>query len=81
MHEFNRSIHYTKKLYKVDIRQSLAYSKALHKAGILTEAESVEMMRGLKAVEKEWDDGTVSIDGKSCLWPCLTETVSRLGSS
>lgn len=60
MHEFNRSIHYTKKLYKVDIRQSIAYSKALHKAGILDEHETSEMERGLKLMDQEWDEGSVS---------------------
>lgn len=59
MHQFNRSIHYTRKLYKVDIQQSLAYSKALLKAGILNEAEVTEMERGLRAMEKEWDEGKV----------------------
>lgn len=61
MNEFNRSIQYTRKLYKVDIRQSLAYSKALTRAGILTNEEAMEMERGLRAVEKEWDEGTVSM--------------------
>ena len=60
MHEFNRSIQYTKKLYKVDIRQSIAYSKALHQAGILSDGEAAEMERGLKVMEQEWDDGSVS---------------------
>lgn len=64
MHEFNRSIQYTRKLYKVDIRQSVAYSKALNMAGILTDEETVEMERGLKIVEKEWDEGTVSERGR-----------------
>jgi hypothetical protein len=61
MHKFNASIGYTKTLYKVDIRQSIAYSKALARAGILTAEEAVEMERGLKLVEQEWDSGTVSI--------------------
>lgn len=60
MHQFNRSIHYTCKLYKVDIQQSLAYATALHRVGILSEHEVQEMQRGLRCVEAEWDNGTVS---------------------
>ncbi|WVR05511.1 argininosuccinate lyase [Kwoniella sp. DSM 27419] len=39
MHKFNASIHYTRKLYKVDIRQSIAYSRTLAKAGILNDED------------------------------------------
>ncbi|ORY35761.1 L-Aspartase-like protein [Naematelia encephala] len=61
MHKFNASINFTKTLYKVDVRQSIAYSKALAKAGILTDAEAKEMERGLKIVEQEWDEGQFDI--------------------
>ncbi|WRT69703.1 argininosuccinate lyase [Kwoniella shivajii] len=61
MHKFNASIGYTKKLYKVDLRQSVAYSKALKLAGILNADEAEELKRGLHLVEKEWEDGVFNI--------------------
>ncbi|KAK7693647.1 Argininosuccinate lyase [Cerrena zonata] len=36
MHEFNQSLRYDQRMWRVDIAGSIAYSKALHKAGILT---------------------------------------------
>jgi len=60
MHKFNRSIDtWGRQMYKADIKQSLAYSKALQIAGILTEHELGEMQRGLRAVEQEWVAGKV----------------------
>jgi argininosuccinate lyase len=61
MHKFNRSINIIgKDMYKVDIQGSLAYAKGLRKAGILDDHEEKEMLRGLKMVEEEWDQGIVS---------------------
>jgi len=57
MHEFNQSLKYDKRMYDADIRGSIAYSKALTLAGILTKDEEVKIVNGLEAVKKEWDDG------------------------
>lgn len=46
-------------MYKADIKGSIAFSKALLKAGILNEHEQSEITRGLKAVEAEWTNGEV----------------------
>ena len=69
MHKFNASIGYTKTLCKVDVKQSIAYSKALLKAGILTDQEAQEMVRGLNQVEEEWATGTVGTPSPSCTTP------------
>ena len=62
MHKFNRSIDtWGRPMYKADIKQSMAYSKALKMAGILTDAELAEMHRGLKLVEAEWASGKVRV--------------------
>lgn len=59
MHEFNQSLKYDKRMYAADVKGSVAFSKALLKAGILNEHEQQEITRGLKQVEQEWADGKV----------------------
>lgn len=59
MHDFNQSLRYDKRMYAADIAGSIAYSKALTLVGILTKEEETEITRGLNAVLKEWQDGTV----------------------
>ena len=62
MHKFNRTINIIgKDMYKVDIQGSVAYAKGLARAGILNDHEESEMIRGLKLVEEEWDQGVVSL--------------------
>ena len=46
-------------MYAADIKGSIAFSKALLKAGILDESEQKEITRGLKQVEQEWAEGKV----------------------
>ena len=60
MHEFNQSLKYDKRMYAADVKGSIAFSKALLKAGILVEEEQKEIERGLKVVESEWKEGKVS---------------------
>ncbi|ORX34259.1 putative argininosuccinate lyase [Kockovaella imperatae] len=57
MHEFNQSLKYDKRMYAADVKGSIAFSKALLKAGILNEKEQKEIERGLKEVEVEWKEG------------------------
>ncbi|WWD18022.1 argininosuccinate lyase [Kwoniella shandongensis] len=61
MHEFNQSLKYDKRMYAADVRGSIAFSKALLKAGILVESEQKEIERGLKVVESEWAEGKFAI--------------------
>lgn len=60
MHEFNQSLKYDQRMHSADIRGSIAYAKALKLVGILTEEEQVKITEGLTAVEKEWENGSVS---------------------
>lgn len=46
-------------MYAVDIKGSIAYSKALQKVGIMTEHEQSEIERGLLEVKKEWTEKQV----------------------
>ena len=60
MHEFNQSLKYDKRMYAADVKGSIAFSKALRKAGIVSEHEQTEIERGLKQVEQEWKDNKAS---------------------
>jgi argininosuccinate lyase len=60
MHEFNQSLKYDKRMYAADVKGSIAFSKALLKAGILDQHEQQEITRGLKEVEGEWQRNEVS---------------------
>jgi argininosuccinate lyase len=50
-------------MYAADVKGSIAFSKALLKAGILNEHEQQEIARGLKLVEGEWEKGEVGGTG------------------
>lgn len=63
MHEFNQSLKYDKRMYAADVKGSIAFSKALLKAGILNEHEQQEIARGLKIVESEWAENKVRAHG------------------
>lgn len=81
MHEFNQSLKYDKRMYAADVKGSIAFSKALLKAGIVDEKEQKELERGLKEVEAEWRDGKVSLSVLSSLQTlescCLTGEVVK----
>ncbi|OCF55581.1 argininosuccinate lyase [Kwoniella mangroviensis CBS 10435] len=61
MHEFNQSLKYDKRMYAADVKGSIAFSKALLKAGIVNENEQKEIERGLKIVEGEWAEDKFAI--------------------
>lgn len=48
--EFTSSVHYDVRLYKQDIKQSIAYAKALLKARVVSTAESKKIIKGLEAI-------------------------------
>ena len=61
MHQYNQSLSYDKRMYAADVKGSIAHSRGLEKAGILTQQERQEIERGLKQVENEWKEGTFKI--------------------
>ena len=60
MHEFNQSLKYDKRMYAADITGSIAFSKALLKAGILTQHEQDRIETGLSQISIEWERNEVS---------------------
>ena len=59
MHEFNQSLRYDQRMHAADVAGSIAYSKGLARVGILTAEEQEKIEEGLRAVEQEWEQGTV----------------------
>ncbi|PHS34920.1 MAG: argininosuccinate lyase [Alkaliphilus sp.] len=55
--EFNESISFDKKLYKEDIRGSIAHCKMLNKINILTDKESEKIQNCLKKIESLIEEG------------------------
>ena len=59
---FTESISYDWQLYKYDIRGSIAHAGGLKRAKILTAAEYQKIVNGLKAIEKEIEQGKLKFD-------------------
>lgn len=57
MEAFNASIHVDKRMWRVDIRGSQAYARAIGAAGMLTQAESDAIVKGVDAAAAEWAAG------------------------
>ncbi|OLY84247.1 putative argininosuccinate lyase [Smittium mucronatum] len=61
MEAFDQSINYDRIMYKADITGSIAYVKAIQKAGIVTPEESELMQSGLSQVLQEWESGSFQV--------------------
>ncbi|OZJ03336.1 putative argininosuccinate lyase [Bifiguratus adelaidae] len=61
MEEFNASISYDCKMYDADCIGSMAYAKALAKAGIITQEEADTLVDGLGKVQQEWANKTFKL--------------------
>nr|XP_056721089.1 argininosuccinate lyase [Euleptes europaea] len=61
MEKLNTSIMADQRLAEVDIRGSIAYAKALEKAGILSRAELDKIISGLEKISEECSKGSLMI--------------------
>ena len=82
--EFNASISFDRRLFRHDIRGSIAHASALEKAGILTRKEAASIIEGLKAVEREISEGRFTFtpemeDIHMAVERRLTEKIGPLG--
>ncbi len=59
---FNSSISFDRKMYKEDIRGSIAHAAMLSSVGILTGEEYEKIADGLSAIEAELESGALSFD-------------------
>ena len=82
--KFNASIFFDNKLYKEDIRGSLAHAKMLTKQGILTENELEQIQKGLAEIKTEIEEGKFVYDIKDedihmAIEKRLTEIIGEAG--
>jgi len=57
MERFNASFPFDRRLYRQDVEASIAYSRALERAGVLSAEEGVALRRGLEQVLVEFQAG------------------------
>lgn len=60
--DFNSSISFDCRMYKQDIKGSMAHAAMLGACGILSENESAEIIDGLSGILHDIDSGTLAID-------------------
>ena len=82
--EFNASITYDKRLYKFDIKGSIAHAKMLSRQGIITEDEARTIVSGLEQVLQEIERGIFKFqledeDIHMAVEKRLTEIVGAVG--
>lgn len=65
MMKFNESLTFDKILYKVDLRGSATYARALQQLNIFSPEELSQVLDGLAQVEREWEEGIFVINPKS----------------
>ena len=60
--DFNSSIHFDARMYRQDIRGSMAHATMLAACGILTEAERDTILGGLQGILEDLESGKLEID-------------------
>ena len=61
VHNFNASISFDQKFYKQDIEGSIAHATMLGKQGIIPESESEQIVKGLKGILADIENGKLEI--------------------
>ncbi|MCD8104003.1 MAG: argininosuccinate lyase [Lachnospiraceae bacterium] len=84
VYDFNASISFDRRLYRQDIRGSLAHVKMLAKQGILTEDEKDAIVAGLEGILADVESGTLAItsefeDIHSFVEATLTARIGEVG--
>jgi len=59
---FNASLSFYKRLYPYDIMGSIAHAEMLAKTGIITEEEGELLVKGLKGIKEDLDNGKLGFD-------------------
>ncbi|UCC66269.1 MAG: argininosuccinate lyase [Deltaproteobacteria bacterium] len=62
--EFTSSISFDKRLYRYDIKGSMAYCEALAKAGIVSQGERDKILQALKEIEGEIEQGEFPLSAR-----------------
>ena len=56
--KISASIHYDSRLYRQDIKGSIAHARMLNKTGILTDKDLADIISGLEQIQKEIEEGS-----------------------
>src|SRR5229473_485945 len=59
---FSASLPFDRRLYRHDIRGSIAHARMLARVGLLSSAEARKIIAGLEGIEREIDDGRFRFD-------------------
>ena len=82
--DFNSSIHFDSRMYRQDIRGSLAHAAMLAKCGIITQEECAALTAGLEGILSDLDSGALAFD-MTCedihmfVEQILTERIGNVG--
>src|SRR3984893_1338939 len=77
--EFTSSLAVDRRLYREDISGSIAHARMLGAAGIIPVAEAQQLIKGLQAVRREFDDGRfVFVDGDEDIHTAIERRLSEL---
>ena len=60
--DFNSSIHFDKRMYRQDIKGSMAHAAMLGAQGIITESEAEAIITGLEGILSDLDSGALAFD-------------------
>ena len=82
---FNASINYDKRLYREDIRGSIAHANMLVKCGVIPEADGKQIVAGLQDILKDIEAGNFEFsvaleDIHMNIEACLTERIGDAGA-
>jgi argininosuccinate lyase len=85
MRQLNDSIGFDIQLYAVDIAGSMAYANAIHQAGLITEAELIQLENGLEQVLNEFESDAFELqagdeDIHTAVERRLTELIGPAGA-
>ncbi len=81
---FNESLSFDKRMYKQDIKGSIAHARMLGKQGIITTEDSDAIVNGLEGILKDIEEGRLVIEGDaedihSFIEAELTERIGEAG--
>jgi len=62
LEEYTASVHFDKRLAPHDIQGSIAHARMLHRIGLLSARERDRLVRGLKEIRKEIEEGRFQFD-------------------
>ncbi|MFO7636146.1 MAG: argininosuccinate lyase [Clostridia bacterium] len=82
--DFNSSLSFDMRLYRYDIAGSIAHARMLGKCGIISDQESVQIIRGLEGILEDIEKGKVSFctdaeDIHMAIESLLTERIGEAG--